>query len=174
MAAIGPPDGRKRNGAAGSPARKDQMTSSSLAIRSDVLRRLVAHWDRLCGSRPMPARADFDPLDVPFAMGYLSIIEVQRNPPRFYFRLDGTKQVELFGIDCTRRYLDEAMPKDHVAMAVGSYREVVEAGAPRCHLRKVRFHERLIDYEALILPFSGEGTDVAFLITGIVPDYRWK
>jgi hypothetical protein len=31
---------------------------------------------------------------------------------RSYFRLDGTKQVELFGIDCTCRYLREAMPPD--------------------------------------------------------------
>lgn len=151
--------------------------TASLAIRSDVLRRLAAHWERLRASRPLPARADFDPLDVPFALGYLSIIEVHRNPLRFYFRLDGTKQVDLFGVDCTRRYLDEAMPKDHAAMAAQSYREVVEARAPRYHARKIHFHERLIDYEVLILPFSGNaggGNQVDVLITGIVPDYRWK
>lgn len=155
------------------------MTSSVSAIRSDMLRRLAAHWDRLCASRPMPARADFDPLDVQFALGYLSVIEVRRNPLRFFFRLDGSMQVDLFGIDCTRRYLDEAMPKDHAEMATQSYREVVEAGAPRHHVRKIRFHERLIEYEALILPFTGNsddgtegsGTRVDFLITGIVPDY---
>ncbi len=153
------------------------MTSNSLAIRSDVLRRLADHWDRLRASQAMPARADFDPLDVRFALGYLSIIEVRRDPLRFYFRLDGTKQVDLFGIDCSRRYLDEAMPQDHVAMAERSYREVVEAGAPRYHLRKIRFHERLIDYEVLILTFTGQAgaaNQVDVLITGIVADYQWK
>jgi hypothetical protein len=155
------------------------MTASSLSIQSDVLRRLAGYWEKLSASRRPPARADFDPLDVPYALGYVSIIEVQRDPLRFYFRLDGTKQVDLFGIDCTRRYLDETMPKDHAALAVRTYLEVMDSAAPQCHLRKVRFHERMIDYEILILPFSGdgnggEGARVDFLITGIVADYRSK
>src|SRR5215475_8410051 len=90
-----------------------QASSLNAAVVSDVLRRLVAHWERLCAGRRMPARAEFDPLDVRFAIGFISLIDVRRDPLRFYFRLDGTKQVELFGVDCTRRYLDEAMPADH-------------------------------------------------------------
>ena len=117
----------------------------------------------------MPARADFDPLDVRFALGYLSLIEVHRDPLRFYFRLDGTKQVDLFGVDCTRRYLDEAMPGEHAAMAVVSYSEVVELREPRYHRRQIAFHERLIDYEIVILPFSNDGERVDLLMTGIVP-----
>jgi hypothetical protein len=146
------------------------MTAFAAAIRSDVLRHLVAHWQRMCGDRRMPARADFDPLDARFALGYISLIEVRRDPLRFYFRLDGTKQVELFGLDCTRRYLDEAIPADHAAMATASYREVVDSAAPRYHRRTIPFHERLIDYEIVILPFSSDGTRVDILMTGIVPD----
>ena len=150
--------------------------TSSLSIQSDVLRRLAEHWERLSVARKPPPRAAFDPLDVQYALGYLSVIEVHRDPLRFYFRLDGTKQVELFGIDCTHRYLDECMPKDHAALAVRTYVEVMERATPQCHLRKVRFHERMIDYEILILPFTGNGQDgndrrVDYLITGIVPDY---
>ena len=159
------------------PGCSEQMTAGSLSIRSDVLRRLADYWRQLSAPRRAPARADFDPLDVPYALGYVSIVEVQRDPLRFYFRLDGTKQVELFGIDCTRRYLDETMPKDHAALTVRTHLEVMETAAPQCHLRKVRFHERIIDYEILILPFRGDGGDGAeidFLITGIVPDYDWK
>lgn len=155
------------------------MTASPLSIQSDVLRRLAAYWERLSASRRPPARAAFDPLDVPFALGYMSVIEVHRDPLRFYFRLDGTKQVDLFGIDCTRRYLDETMPKDHAALAVRTYLSVMTSGAPECHVRKVRFHERMIDYEILILPFAGDGEGgteprVDCLITGIVPDYQWR
>src|SRR5512145_2956373 len=133
------------------------MTDFAAAIQSDVLRRLVAHWLRICGRRRMPARADFDPLEVRYALGYLSLIEVHRDPLRFYFRLDGTKQVDLFGVDCTRRFLDEAMPTDHVAMAVASYSDVVQRREPRYLRRQIAFHERLIEYEALILPFSNDG-----------------
>jgi hypothetical protein len=151
-------------------SRSDQMIAFQSAIRSDVLRRLVAHWDRIRGDRPMPARRDFDPLDVHYALGYISLIEVHRHPLRFFFRLDGTKQVELFGIECTRRYLDEAMPADHAAMAGASYGDVVRHGVLRYHRRQIAMHERLIDYEVVILPFSSDGEHVDILITGIVPD----
>jgi hypothetical protein len=149
---------------------QQDMTAFASVIRSDVLRHLVAHWRRICRDRRMPARADFDPLEVRFAVGYISLIAVQRDPLRFHFRLDGTKQVELFGIDCTGRYLDEAMPADHAAMATASYRAVVERGEPSYHQRKIPFHERLIDYEIVILPFSNDGERVDLLMTGIVPD----
>src|SRR5262249_21626624 len=144
-------------------AKPDGMTGFASAIRSEVLRDLVAHWQRMRGDRRMPRRTEFDPLDVRFAVGYLSLIEVRRNPLRFYFRLDGTKQVDLFGVDCTRRFLDEAMPTDHVAMATASYREVVDGCAPRYHRRTIPIHERLIDYEVVILPFSTDGTRVDML-----------
>ncbi len=118
----------------------------------------------------MPARGAFDPLDVPFALGFISLIDVHRAPLRFYFRLDGSKQVELFGIDCTRRYLDEAMPQDHARMAAASYSEVVERREPRCHTREVLFRRRMLGYEIVILPFSEDGETVDRLMTGIVPD----
>lgn len=158
-----------RGGPAGDP-QQDRMPAFAAPIRSDVLRYLVAHWQRMRGSRRMPARADFDPLAVRFALGYISLIEVHRDPLRFYFRLDGTKQVDLFGVDCTRRYLDETMPADHTKMATASYREVVERGEPRYHRRKIPLYERLIDYEIVILPFSNDGERVDLLMTGIVRD----
>jgi hypothetical protein len=153
--------------------------TSSLSIQSDVLRRLAEHWERLSVLRRPPPRAAFDPLDVPYALGYLSIIEIHRDPLRFYFRLDGTKQVELFGVDCTRHYLDECIPRDHAALAVRGFSEVMERAEPQYHVRKVRFHERMIDYEILILPFGGNGEGgnerrVDYLVTGIVPDYHSK
>ena len=62
------------------------------------------------------------------------------------------------------------MPPDHVAMAVASYSDVVQRREPRCLRRQIAFHERLIEYEALILPFSNDGERVDLLMTGIVPD----
>ena len=146
------------------------MADFAAMIQSDVLRRLVAHWSRIRGQRRMPARADFDPLEVRYALGYISLIAVHRDPLRFYFRLDGTKQVDLFGVDCTQRYLDEALPADHAAMAVASFSDAVARCEPRYYRRQIVFHERLIEYELVILPFSNTGERVDLLMTGIVPD----
>jgi hypothetical protein len=149
---------------------QEPMTEFAAAIQSDVLRRLLAHWLHMRGRRRMPARADFDPLAVSYALGYISLIEVHHDPMRFRFRLDGTKQVELFGVDCTGRYLDEAMPADHAALAAASFSEAVQLRVPCYHRRHISFHERLIEYEVVILPFSNDGERVDLLMTGIVPD----
>ena len=108
------------------------------------------------------------PAGGPLALGYLSLIEVRRDPLRFYFRLDGTKQVDLFGIDCTRRYLDEAMPGDHAAMAVASVSEAWSAES-RVITGGNRVPRRLIEDEIVILR-SSDGVRVDLLMTGIVPD----
>jgi len=71
---------------------------------------------------------------------------------------------------CTRRYLDEAMPPDHTALATASYSDVVQRREPRYLRRQIGFHERLIEYEAVILPYSNDGERVDLLMTGIVPD----
>jgi len=146
------------------------MADFAATIQSDVLCRLVAHWSRIRGQRRMPARADFDPLHVRFALGYLSLIDVHRDPLRFYFRLDGTKQVELFGVDCTQRYLDEAIPADHAVMVAASFSDAVQRREPRYYRRQIAFQERLMEYELVILPFSNDGERVDLLMTGIVPD----
>jgi hypothetical protein len=149
--------------------RQEQMADFASAIQSDVLRRLVAHWSRIRGQGRMPARVDLDPLEVRYALGYISLIEVHRDPLRFYFRLDGTKQAELFGVDCTRRYLDEVMPPDHAHMASASFSDAVQRREPRYYRRQIAFHGRLIEYEVVILPFSSDGEWVDLLMTGIVP-----
>jgi hypothetical protein len=142
------------------------MADFAAAIQSDVLRRLVAHWSQMRGERRMPARADFDPLAVRYALGYLSLIEVHRDPLRFYFRLDGTKQVELFGVDCaTLSGRGDATRSRGLAASLSRTRSRSEP-LPQA----IRFHERLIEYEAVILPFSNDGERVDLLMTGIVPD----
>ena len=149
------------------------------AIQSPTLRRAVDYWAEKCGTRSMPGRSDIEPLELRDVLGYISLIEIERNPYRFFFRLDGTKQVELFRIDCTGRYLDECFDEQHLAIAVKSYRQVAESGEPSYYRRKLPFYERVISYEIVILPLgepvsaeSGRVTEQPnMLMTVIIPDW---
>jgi hypothetical protein len=125
-------------------------------VQSPILRRVLNYWVDKCAGRRMPSRKDIEPLDLRDALGFISLIEIRRNPLRFYFRLDGTKQVELFQIDCTGRFLDECFDEQHLAVAQKSYREVTETGLPSYYRRQLPYYERLISYEIAILPL-GEG-----------------
>jgi hypothetical protein len=169
-------------------------------IQHPILKRMVAYWDQKRGARAWPLRADFDPLDFWFAVGYVSLIDVRssnesppsrtveecppsrtadESPPsrtvaggrrRYFFRLDGTRQVDLFGVDFTGKFLDQVYTPEQLPLAEASYGTAVEQGEPQYYVRQVEFHERLIQYEIVILPLSRTGTAVDMLMTVVTRD----
>jgi hypothetical protein len=143
-------------------------------IQHPILKRMVAFWDQKRCGRGWPLRADLDPIDFWFAVGYVSLIDVRPgNTPasrRYFFRLDGTRQVELFGVDFTGKFLDQAADAEGTRVAELSYGAAVDQGEPQYHVREVEFHERPIQYEAVILPLSKTGARVDMLMTVVTRD----
>jgi hypothetical protein len=143
-------------------------------IRHPILKRMVAFWDAKRGDRAWPLRADFDPLAFWFAVGYVSLIDVVPKtataPRRFFFRLDGTRQVDLFGVDFTGKFLDQVADQEGTRIAEFSYGAAVDQGQPQYFVRQVEFHERPIQYEIVILPISRSGERVDMLMTVVTRD----
>jgi hypothetical protein len=142
-------------------------------IRHPILKRMVAFWDGKRAGRDWPLRADLDPLEFWFAAGYVSLIDVRPSESgrrRYYFRLDGTRQVDLFGVDFTGKFLDQVYDPDSLPMAEESYGATVEQGKPQYYVRQVDFHGRPIQYEVVILPLSRDGAGVDMLMTVVTRD----
>lgn len=75
-------------------------------VQSQRIHRLNAYWrDKAHGG--MPARAEFDPVDVRELLPNLMMLDVLMDPPRLRYRLVGTRVVQYTGFDFTGRYLDE-------------------------------------------------------------------
>jgi len=138
-------------------------------IQHPILKRMVAFWDQKRHGRDWPLRADLDPLEFWFAVGYVSLIDVMPAPApksrRYFFRLDGTRQVDLFGVDFTGKFLDQVYDAEGLTLAERSYGAVVEQGVPQYHVRQVYFHDRPIQYEIVILPLSKTGERLDMLMT---------
>lgn len=146
---------------------------ASLMERAEhpTLKRMLAHWESKRAGRPVPLRADFDPADLVFALGDLSLFDVEENPRRFWCRLDGTRQVEFFGVDCTGKYLDECFSADYNALAYESFSNTVETGIPTLYQRQLPYAGRLIRYEVLLLPISRLGDRIDMLLVTLVPHW---
>jgi hypothetical protein len=140
------------------------MSADDLRFRSDKLRQVYAYWKEKRRDRPMPVRRDIDPLDLRAALGDIALVEVMRDPLRYRFRLDGTRQVERFGVDMTGKTLDELPDSTMRAITERSYREVVTAGRPAVHQRDVMTDGRLFVYEVVILPLGADGGRVDMLL----------
>ncbi|MEQ8814783.1 MAG: PAS domain-containing protein [Thalassobaculum sp.] len=76
------------------------------------IRAVVEYWSGLpAGPIGVPMRRDFDPLDLPVRLlPHVWMVDAEREPARFRFRLCGSHLVEALGFNPTGRYYDEVFP----------------------------------------------------------------
>lgn len=133
----------------------------------DKITMLYRHWLAI---RPapdlLPGRQHFDPLAVPPLLSAIWMLDVQREPLRFKYRLLGTDHVAAMERDVTGRWVDELFPD---FTAEPNYSQCLAAaergqvcfykGPPLYHVRK--------DYlamERILLPLARDGRTVDMLL----------
>src|SRR5271170_2950473 len=96
-------------------------------ISDPAQRALYLYWLKRAGDRPLPARADLDPLEMTKAalkdMGLITVVDGGRD---FHYRLVGTNNVARMGIDITGRLASEVYQGEYRDFLLAIYREVVE------------------------------------------------
>jgi PAS domain len=127
------------------------------------------HWAAL---RPaadrLPGRRHFDPMAVPQLLPNIVLLDVEGRPPRFRYRVVGTRMVDALGTDLTGRWLDEAHARDgEPPPQFPSYDRVVATGAPEWRRGKPHFTsyiDRCTEIERVFLPLAGNGRDVDMIL----------
>lgn len=131
------------------------------------LQALYDFWDEKRAGRVMPARADFDPLELKPWMGHLSLVETLDGGNDFLFRVHGTVLAwRLVGEDLTGRRLME-LPYDWKEVWREEYRRVVRTRAPYAVTRKASAMKDHVGIRKLILPLSDDGETVDMLLYGV-------
>jgi hypothetical protein len=140
-----------------------------LEFQDDRLRRLFVYWLEKRGERPFPARADIDPVHFRYILGYVTLVDVQREPRRYRFRLDGSILVELSGTDYTGRYLDDLPGEEYVTFVKDTYDHVVDSGQPFRYRKDGLFDQQHFSEETLILPLGDSPPEVELLMVAVIP-----
>jgi hypothetical protein len=151
------------------------MLTSEAALPpcDERLQRLHGYWRSI---RPpaalLPGRKHFDPLDVPSLLPWLWLLDVQRSPLRFRYRLVGTVHVDVEGRNRTGQWLDEAHPSfpdsnahEQYVAAVTRHEIAFYRGPPTYVVRK-----DYLSLERLVLPLAANGSDVDMLLAITVFD----
>lgn len=73
------------------------------------VRRFMEYWLSIAPAGALPGRRHFDPLQIHHLMPHVWMLDVVRGagPPRFRYRLVGTKEVETLERDVTGKWFDE-------------------------------------------------------------------
>jgi hypothetical protein len=138
------------------------------ALQSPRLKRLYQDWLVRCRGRLMPARRDFDILDLAYMLGDLNLLEVLPAPLRFRFRVHATNATKRLGFDLTGKTVDDYPDPAYRDAANQHYRAVVQTRAPQ----RVRFdpfvtQDHVMRWEGLILPLAADGETVDMLLAGL-------
>jgi hypothetical protein len=101
------------------------MSAAPLPISDARLEEGLLYWRRKSGSRPMPSRADLDPIDIPKLLPYVALLDVLA-PGRYRFRLIGTALAQEQGLNATGREVAEILKDEQFrAHVVGLLDECV-------------------------------------------------
>ena len=77
-----------------------------LLVQSQRIRKLNDYWQAKAKGK-VPSRSEIDPVDVRELLPNLMMIDILGDPPRFRYRLVGTRVVQYTGFDFTGRCIDE-------------------------------------------------------------------
>ena len=111
------------------------------------------------GVRPMPSRADIDPIDMPrAALPYLVLLEVIDGGARFRWRLTGTEVVSRFGRDATGKFGEEVLGGEYLTFLTSLIQHVCRARVPVYSHAIFRWEDeaRTLNTSRLYLPLGDE------------------
>lgn len=143
----------------------DETIAPAIRLQAKQLQRLYQDWNDRRRGREFPSRADFDPCDLAYVLGYLSLLDVLRNPVRFRYRLHASITGTRIGVDMTGKFVDEIPDRAHAKLANEHCLEVLDL---RMSVVKRRCHQatdhRVWNNEILVLPLSNTGSDIDMLM----------
>jgi hypothetical protein len=112
----------------------------------------------------MPQYAAFDPIEFPWALGFLSVVSILQDG-NYRYRIDGTRVVEFFGVEMGGKLLSDYPFPQRKQRIKESFELVRNAKAPVKIERNVFVEEKSLRMHLLLLPFSNDGKDVSEIMS---------
>jgi hypothetical protein len=138
-------------------------------------RAVYAAWRALPRPRgPLPTRADFDPFEIPDALGWIWLHDIEREPFHLRCRLFGTLLARCVGVDITGEYLDtRPLAEPDRPLDLERLRATALDGKPTwARTRPILKHGELwSEVESLMLPLAADGRTPDVML-GVSTYYR--
>jgi hypothetical protein len=144
------------------------MAVANLSSWHPKIRALYDHWLSIHpGGGALPGRRDFDPMAVPLLLPHILLLDVEGKPPRFRYRVIGTRMVDALGRDLTGQWLDEAHESEGYRPEFPGYERVVNEREPQWRRGPPHFAsyiDKCTGMERVFLPLASNGRDVDMIL----------
>jgi len=137
-------------------------------VKSNDLQRLLDYWHAKCHARAFPRRIDLDPIDLRFMLDRITLVEIHGEVERRYkLRVVGTWWAEKHGFEATGTWLEDWPNPAQLKVTLASYEALLAQRRPILLVRNEVVDGAVLDYEAMLLPFSEDGTSISMIVAGI-------
>ena len=139
------------------------------APRDPDLEALYAYWQRQRGDRPMPARADIDPVAFRKQLPNVVLYNVEGLGGPYTFRLVGSAIVQFVGRNFTGKPAGSEMQPAAAAAMTRLLDLVVTDRAPKFRIGRAFWWQEkgYRAYEAAFMPLSADGRTVNMIFAGV-------
>ncbi len=133
------------------------MSIEEGAVLPEAARDAVILWQRLRGTRPLPTRADFRPIEWRRWISDISVVEVHEGPSRYFVSLHGGRTQSAIGVNLHKRYIEEGLEPEMQPLALDPYRESERTGLPTLSvMTPMLFPSVFRAFPRLVLPFTDD------------------
>jgi hypothetical protein len=128
--------------------------------RYPSLDRLYEYWRELRGERYLPARQDLDPLEIPYILGRVALIDVREGADRYRVRLYGTRLAIWLGFDLTGKRLADCPDREFGRLVAEACDTVIAEGLPRWERFTWQHGEARHSCGVFLLPLGDDGAGI--------------
>jgi len=135
---------------------------------SDLIERGLDYWDSKRAGRRMPARRDIEPTEILDLLPYVVLIDVERDPLDFRYRLVGTAVAARIGHDRTGERFSALLQQSEGSEVWKTAVRILEEKRPIVsRIAYVGFNRWIHNYRDISMPLS-EDNDVVNMIFGVL------
>jgi hypothetical protein len=136
-------------------------------IRDPRQKRFHAYWCQKAAGREMPRRADVDPVDFAWMLGWITLVEPLPDGD-WRFVVDGSNIAAVFGVDMTGKRVSEyPVPAVRDVMST-TFAAAAAARGPYFLTYDIEHDLRRWRYDGLLLPLCGDDGGIDRLISTVV------
>lgn len=144
---------------------KPGIWDPDMKVEAPLLLRLYSLWQEKCRGDLLPARADFDPLEMRDCLGSVFLAEALPEDDDFRYTLVGSEITRAVKRDSTGKRVSEVFGAAGLAL----YRKVRDERRPiRVHGPVDWLGRDYIGYETVVLPLADDGRQVNRFIGGMI------
>jgi len=143
------------------------MTDFAERITQPRLRKLFEYWQGLRQGDALPSRRDIDPTQFRFVLGNVFLVEIEREPTQFRYRLFGVNLARRAGYELTGRTVEDIPAADMRDYLRGRYEAILADPAPMVD-RSERVLMGARRFELLLLPLAADGRTIDMLLGALL------